>query len=491
MPPETIMTDQQRSRPRALPAIIGGQRVDRCAGGELLFDTPTGARFVLPRLGSPEAARLLGQDRHVLGDIPLQDVLAFLNRAGKNWKSAEYIRRRLYVRQLQDLLGYSEKAADAEADRIAILLTSHARMYDLIEAELGSRFILDEWVPREESQVKALPRGLVVHILPGNVPLAAAISIVRGLITKNVCVAKVGATDPLTATALALSFVDLDPHHPVTRALSVVYWPRDCPQGRRVTQGADAVCAWGGNDAIRWARHNARQDAPVSCFGPKQSLALVDASVDPVQAARGLAHDVAIYDQQACFSVRRVFVTGPVEPFLAELRTAMELHAELLPPGVITSDQGARIQLARREELFLGAEVDGDDQLAWTIVKCPAPEPDADHPLGRIVFVHPVESLTEAYPFADPTVQTVAGSPWEVLAEHRDPLARRGVSRFVELGLVNLFRIGGAHDGVNPLQGLVRMVGTEAPGGVFGKGMVVKLDETSMLQAGTLKDLVL
>ncbi len=476
---------------RRLPIVIGGERIDRTSPGFHYFDTKAGVNFTLPKLADPEARRLLVQNREALAGLALQDILTFLNRAGKNWRSGEYIRRRLYVRQLQDVMGQSAEAAEAEADRIAILLNSHSRMYDLVEAELGSRLVVDDWVWREDSQIRALPRGLVLHILPGNVPLSAAFSIVRGLITKNVNIAKLASADPLTAVALALSFVDLDPHHPVTRSMSAVYWDHDSAVGVRITQGADAVCAWGGSDAIRYARRTARDDAPVTCFGPKQSLAIVDASVDPAQAARGLAHDVAVYDQQACFSTRRVFVTGPVEQLLTALRSAMREHAELLPPAVISADLGARVQLERRTEAFLGSDVEGDDGLAWTIVVCPPPEPSADHPLGRILFVHPVSSLSEAYPFANADVQTVAAAPWELVLEHRDEFARRGVSRLVELGLAHLFRIGGTHDGVNSLQGLVRFAGTEASGQVFGKGMVVRLDETSMLKAGTLKDLVL
>ena len=364
-------------------------------------------------------------------------------------------------------------------------------MYDIVEAELGSRFVVDDWVAREECHVKALPRGLTVHLLPGNVPLACAMSIVRALITKNVCVAKVASGDPLTAVALALSFVDLDPEHPVTRAVSAVYWARGSDVGTAIAGAADAICAWGGGDAIRWARTHSRDDAPVACFGPKQSFALVGADADPRKAARGLAHDVAIYDQRACFSIRRVFVEGPLEPFLEELRAALDDHAELLPMGRVSDDEAALVQLARREELFLGAEVTADEGLEWTILVGPPPRDDVDHPLGRMIHVHPVQSLTDAYAFAGPDVQTVAASPWSVLLEHRDELARRGVSRLVELGLVHLFRIGGTHDGVNPLQSLVRMVGTEASGEVHGKGMVMKLDETAMLRAGTLKDFVL
>lgn len=474
-----------------MPIVLGGTRRTRGKEGEYEFVSRTGAKFSVPKLTADDVAAICDQDRYLLADVPLQEILSFINRAGKNWRSDEYPRRILYVQQLQDILGYSEKAANAEADRIAILLNSHARMYDMIDAELGSRYIVDSWVPREEGYVRAFPRGLALHILPGNVPLSSALSLVRSLITKNVSVAKVGSTDPLTATALAMSLVDIDATHPVARSMNVVYWEHDSPEGLRITGSADAVCAWGGQEAIAFARRNAHDDAAVTCFGPKHSMALVDASVDPAEAARGLAHDVVIYDQQACFSMRRVFVTGPIEPFLTELRAALEQHTDLLPPGTITFDRAAHIQLSRQLDLFLGNDVEGDESLAWTIVTGPPPQAVEDHPLGRVIYVHPVESLRESYRFASPSLQTVAASPWSLLPEHRDELARRGVSRFVELGLAHLFRIGGTHDGVNALQGLVRMVGTEASGQVFGKGMVMKLDETTMLEAGTLKDLVL
>lgn len=485
------MSTEAPARVRALPIVLQGRRMARSPAGEHRHVFPNGSAVSLPRLGPDDVDALLAQDRHLLTDIPLQDILAFLNRAGKAWRSDEFGRRRIYVRQLQDLLGYSAPAAAAEADRIAIVLNSHSRMYDLVEAELGSRFVVDTWVPREEAWVRALPRGLVLHVLPGNVPLATALSLVRALVTKNVSIAKMGSTDPVTATALAQTFIELDPDHPVTRSTSVVYWDHESVEGRRLVGDADAVVAWGGNEAMKYARRHSRDDALVTCFGPKQSFALVDANGDPRRAARGLAHDVAIYDQGACFSIRRAFVTGPADLFVAELWRALDAYADLLPVGVLGPDRAAHVQLSRRTELFLDRDVTFSRALDWTVVVCDPDEVPTEHPLGRVLYVHPVASLSESYRFANPTIQTVAASPWSLLGQHRDELARRGVSRFVELGLVHLFRIGGTHDGVNSLQGTVRMVSAEAPGDVFGKGMVLPLDETAMLEAGTLKDLVL
>lgn len=474
-----------------VPAVLAGARACGQQEDVAEFVSRTGARFSIPCLRAKDLHSILEQDRAAIANLPLQEILAFLNRVGKQWRSTEYPRRRLYVRQMCTVLGYSKEAAEAEADRIAILLNSHVRMHDMIEAELGSRFIMDDWVVREDCKVRALPRGLIVHILPGNVPLSGAISMVRSIITKNLSVVKVSSSDPFTAVAMALSFADVDQEHPVTRAMNVTYWNHDQQVGRDVVHSADAVVVWGGGEALRFARANAHEEASMTCFGPKHSLALVDTSAGVGDAARGLAHDVTIYDQQACFSMRRVFVRGPLDPFLEQLHFELDRHSRLFPSGQLTADRAAQIQLGLRLDEFLGSDVEIGANREWALAVGPPSAMPVEHPLGRVLYVHQVESFSEVYSFIDSSVQTIACSPWSVVEEQRDELARRGVSRLVELGLAHLFRIGGTHDGVNPLQGMVRMISAEASADVFGKGMVLRLDESKMLEAGTLKEFVL
>lgn len=474
---------------RPMPFVIGGRRIDSVSDGEVIVRSPSGVDVSFPAFGRDALEQVRSASRDSLIDLPLQSILSFLNRVGKNWKSEEYPRRRLYIRQLQDLLGYSELAASAEADRIGILLSAHARTYDVVASELGSRFVLDDWVAREETWVRAFPRGLSVHILPGNVPISGVISILRGLVTKNQCVAKAASADPVTPCALALSFLDVDPEHPVSRATSAVHWRPDDEAAGRLISEADAVCAWGGQEAIRWVRHHAAEETPVVPFGPKRSFALVGTGADVHEAARGIAHDVVLYDQRACFAIQRVFVEGDPDPLVDALRPALDEHCRLIGPARQSEDEVARVELARLEDAFCGGQIHSGG--LWTVVVQPVPDYDSEHPLGRVLYVHPVQSLEEVYPLAGPDVQTVAASPWSLLERHRDAFARRGVSRFVEVGLSNIFRIGGTHDAQNPLQGLVRMVSVEAPARVHGKGMVVVVNQTELLKAGKLKELVL
>jgi long-chain-fatty-acyl-CoA reductase len=450
--------------------------------------TISGSSLSLGRIDAALARRLLGVDRSLLADTPTQEIIAFLARCGALWKNDEYARRRLYIRHLSEVVGYSTAMAEAEADMIGSLLSAHWRLRDVLAVELANPHVLDRWIAREDCEVRAFPRGLVVHLLPGNVPISSVVSVLRAVLTKNVSVAKVASGDPVTALALALSFMDVDAKHPVARSLSVVYWPQGDPLGAGVVEAADAVCVWGGDRAVRWARDHAGPEAALLSFGPKRSLALVARDADVERAAIGLAHDVCAYEQRACFSLHQVFVEGPAEPFVDALHGALRRYDGILPRSGLSDDELAMASLERLAHEFAGSRVHASEQ--WATITCP---PLAVHALpgARTVYVHPVDDLREAVPWVDRDVQTVAAAPWEALLALRDDLALRGAARFVEIGLSNLFRLGGTHDAVQPLAGLVRLVATESPAAVHGKGMVLPLDQTELLEHRSLKDLIL
>lgn len=440
-------------------------------------------RTALP-VATPELVDLvLSQDPLLLTDVPLQEIVNIVHRVGRYWRDHEYPRRRLFERYAVELLGYSEEAAVREANWIAVILSSHWRLYDWIAAELGSRYILDEWVPREECRIRVFPKGRVLHLLAGNVPLAGVVSVLRALVTKNVSVIKPAASDPVTPTMLALSFLDVDPAHPVSQSLNVLYWPPGHALGDLVATACDAVCAWGGLDAMRWARRAGRWDTEVLCFGPKRSIGVVGADADLDHAASAVACDAVVEDQRGCFSLRQVFVESRSAEFVRSLAKSLEEFSELLPTGRPSFDVNAAVSLARLEQRCLGHPTVSADDGSWSVT-CADPNDMPDHPLGRTVFVHADCSPARVAHFLSPDVQTVGVMPWSLAEDHRDEWAKRGVSRLVELGMMSIFRVGGSHDDMYPLQRLVRFVSTESPSANHGKGMTIAIDQVALLREG-------
>jgi long-chain-fatty-acyl-CoA reductase len=475
------------------PIIIAGQRVESTGAGDLELRTRTGEIIHAPALDQATVDRILAEPRAQLADVPLHEITAFLHNVGHNWKSKEYARRRIYERHLCRYYGYSEKMAETEANWIALLLSSHYRIYDTLAAELGSWHIVDDWVAREEAYVRAVPRGRALHILPGNVPLSCIASVIRAIATKNVSIIKASSDDPMTPLALALSFIDTDPVHPVSRALSVVYWQggTEGELERQLLGDSDVVCAWGGEPAIEWAKRNARAETEVLAFGPRRSVAVIGRGGDRRKVARALAHDVAMYDQRACFSVQRVFVEDLSDELMAEIERAFALYDTLLPRGRHDFDERADLALSSLEAEFHGARVVHPDARSWSIiVEPPDRERAARHPLGRTLHVHPVADAAQVVEHVGPDVQTVAVYPADLAPRLRDALARRGVSRIVELGMNNVFRVGGAHDGMYPMQRLVRLVSMELPARVAVKGIVVPIDQTTFLEENRFTEFV-
>jgi long-chain-fatty-acyl-CoA reductase len=450
-----------------------------------------GATVELPRLTPGMVEQCLAQDRFLLRDVPLQEIIAFLHNVGKNWKSKESSRRRIYIRDLVRYLGYSPKMAEHEADWIAMLLCSHYRICDVLDTELGNRHLLDRWVPVEEVELRAFPKGRSLHILPGNVPVAGVISVLRALVTKNICVVKASSRDPITPTALALSFLDVDSKHPVAKAMSVVHWAgsEESPEIRRIFSASDVICAWGGADSIHWASQVAGESAELIKFGPRRSLAIIGQGADIRDTARHIAHDVCMYDQRGCFSVQRIFVDSQIaSALMSELEQAFKLYENLFPKGNPDFDECAAWSLARLEALYSASAVRHGSSQEWLIV---AGAPSVDmHPLGRTLYVQTFESLAEITPHVDHTIQTVAVTPAPLGRELRDILGAAGACRIVDCGLANVFRLGGTHDGMYPMQRLVRMVSHEASRTVHIKGIPMRIDQTRFLEEEMFEELI-
>ncbi|ACH63403.1 aldehyde dehydrogenase family protein [Aliivibrio fischeri] len=468
---------------KCIPMIINGmiQDFDNYAYKEVKLNNDN--RVKLSVITESSVSKTLNIKDRI--NLNLNQIVNFLYTVGQRWKSEEYNRRRTYIRELKTYLGYSDEMARLEANWIAMLLCSKSALYDIVNYDLGSIHVLDEWLPRGDCYVKAQPKGVSVHLLAGNVPLSGVTSILRAILTKNECIIKTSSSDPFTANALVSSFIDVNADHPITKSMSVMYWPHDedmtLPQ--RIMNHADVVIAWGGDEAIKWAVKYSPPHVDILKFGPKKSLSIIEAPKDIEAAAMGVAHDICFYDQQACFSTQDVYYIGDNLPlFLSELEKQLDRYAKILPKGSNNFDEKAAFTLTEKESLFAGYEVRKGDKQAWLIVVSPT-NSFGNQPLSRSVYVHQVSDINDVIPFVNKNrTQTVSIYPWEASLKYRDKLARSGVERIVESGMNNIFRVGGAHDSLSPLQYLVRFISHERPFNYTTKDVAVEIEQTRYLE---------
>ena len=441
-----------------LPFILNGLIVEPKADA-VEIDYSGDVRVRMPRLTERDFSAL-AENREPLHTLTLADVSRYLANAGANWFNPDYPLRREAVDLACRITGYSEPMLERDYSLIGDYLMYPNNFYDLLSAELFDSRILDEWVTNQVARIRAFPRGRVLHVMVGNVPMAGIYSIVRSVLTRNHTVVKLPARDPVTCIYFIRSLIDSNPPgHPISRALSVGYWDRDSPLWEPAIASADLVCGWGQGPSLQSIKRKIPQGVPFLEFGPKRSFAVIhaDDATTANEAALRVAHDVAVYDQEACFSPQRVFVLGDERRFLQALPKWFRQQQRFLPKGEVTPDIDTHLLRTKLEARYRGWEVI-DDESGWSIIVCRDPFAAAEHPLSRTLFVHPIRRIEDIVPFIDDETQTISAYPFHDRAERlADIFCAHGSVRLCEAGTVSHFRQGFTHDGLYALQHFVRL----------------------------------
>ena len=193
---------------------------------------------------------------------------------------------------------------------------------------------------------------------------------------------------------------------------------------------ARLVVAYGGEATIDALQAAATRR--LIAFGPKLSLGWVGADADLDRAARGMALDIALFDQRGCLSVEAVLVEQTAaEPFAEALAKALSAMATELPPGRSDAAERAGVRLAREDADLRALPWYGDALDTGTVIV----ETDvriSPSPGLRTVRIHGVSEL--------PTLVDSNGRLQGIAFAGRMPATVRrafeqaGVSRFAPAG---------------------------------------------------------
>ena len=167
-------------------------------------------------------------------------------------------------------------------------------------------------------------------------------------------------------------------------------------------------------------------------FGPKLSLGWVGADADLEKAARGMALDIATFEQRGCLSVHAVFAApGIAADFATALTAALVELATELPAGRGSAAERAGVRLAREDADLRALLCHGDALDAGTVILESNDRIDPSPGL-RTVRIHGVSEL--------PTLDDWNGRLQGVAVAGRMPASVRrafeqaGVSRFAPAG---------------------------------------------------------
>lgn len=407
-----------------------------------------------------------------LFDVPLSEILEFLEATGEamrrdaNGHLERCVERICATNVLPRAIVQGNVAMAAD-------YLNKERLLEYATANLGDARLLDDWVERIDSTgrrslTRAFPPRLV-HVLPGNSPVATIQSIAMGAIVKAVNVFKMGSSDPFMAVAMLRTMLDVDAHHPVPAAMSAVYW-RGGDETVESTlfrpQYFDKIVAWGGGDAIRNVIKYLMPGLQLVSFDPKTSISMIGREAFSSEQALAdavarTASDVGMTNQEACVCSRLQFIEGQpdeVDRFCAMLQVKL---AEL--DGVQGKAPPLPVEIAEEVETlkFIGDDfsVWGEPNGSGLVVR--STEPVDFHPINKTANVVHVQALEDAIKYVNVATQTVGVYPFERARSLRNALASCGAQRIVRLGEAGGQSIGAPHDAMFILNRFVNWIVNE------------------------------
>src|SRR5262245_27371619 len=468
-----------------IPIIIRG-RIIEPGDDAIEFGGRAGARFRSP---DPKnyAADLVLKDPSALRDLhdtPIDDIIDFLAELGPRLTLENPLMHTAFRLALE--------AGDMTEPVLRPIYEQFPAMFDRdrlsgqIDRKVGKAY-LDGWVEqgrpgRSTIRLRAIGTRQL-HIIAGNVPITAGITVIGAALTKGDCLIKTPSNDPFTAAAIVRSMIELDPSHPVTKHFAVAYWKGGDEQVERQVirpSRIEKLTAWGGMASMTHIQKYLVPGIELIAMNPKLSISVIGReALDGARAMAEAAHGIALMagrmNQTACSSTRVVYVEcGDDEDDLERLeQLGRAVHKAFLDLPAHESTAPKRANLELEDELGAIAlddefyRVIGDTSSAGVVVSRTADEPVefADRLENRIVNLVPVPDIAKVPRWVSEETQTVGIFPERLRVQLREALALHGVQRIMPLGESLTMgtvdpeqTLGLPHDGTEPMRRMVRWV---------------------------------
>ncbi|HNW43028.1 MAG TPA: acyl-CoA reductase, partial [Elusimicrobiales bacterium] len=185
--------------------------------------------------------------------------------------------RKAALAHLKEHITFSEPVIDKSLDVIPEILDKGA-LVKRMNMELFLPYALEAPMERRgyEGLLRALPKGVVLHVGAGNVFLGILDSLVIGLLTKNVNIIKLSSTGSRFMNLFMDALREADTLGVLAGSVAVLSWKGGSEElEKAVLKNVNAVFVWGGYEAVQSYRKIAPIDVRVEGFGPKTSVGLV------------------------------------------------------------------------------------------------------------------------------------------------------------------------------------------------------------------------
>jgi hypothetical protein len=382
-----------------------------------------------------ELVSVLHQGAGTLREIPAEDLLAAWGDTVATFLRPGSLERRALDPALARLCGLSRDGLRAG-----------------LEAVLGGMRREPAAVLASRVRQAASEAGPVLVVLASNLPGLAVQPLLPALLLRRPVLLKSPSAEPLFAPAFLTALARREPR--LAGAVAAATWPGgDAELEAPILFKVGTVLAYGEREALDDLER--RAPGKVIGYGPKTSLAVIGAEVDPYEAAEGLARDIALFDQRGCLSVAAVYAEGDAAAFAERLGDALAELARRWPPGPSTRPVTAAVQHLRLEAEMRGLWQSSLPLRDGTVIVDPDPQL-CPSPGLRTVRVHPLDDLSRLAGLLEPWRGRLQGAALAGEGAWRlEPaLTGLGISRCAPPGELQSPDATWHNGGVNPLEAL-------------------------------------
>ncbi|MBI4801756.1 MAG: AMP-binding protein [Elusimicrobia bacterium] len=432
----------------------------------------------LSRLGEQARAKTAG-----IKGASREYILDTLSKAGKMFADKNSGYRKAALKHLAENITFSGPMIEKSLDILPEILDKNF-LLKRMSLELFLPYAMETAVERRgyDGLVRAVPKGVVLHVGAGNVFLGIIDSLILGLLTKNVNLVKMSSSGSRFANIFVSALKEADEKGVIAGSIAVVNWKGGkAGLEEAILARVDSVFVWGGYDAVASYRQKAPIHVRVEGFGPKTSLGIVFESAVQNEGYAAVASkavlDVGLWDQAACSSLHTLYLICPdrskfdktAGSFLAAAKKEFSDFQRELPQGRLSPDEQVEItrarELAKVDKALGAARCESSFPATdWTVIYEKDPVYRVS-PLNRVLYVKCVSSLEEIKTNIAPFkgyLQTVGvagniGERKKVL----ETLYEAGIARVVRLGRMLDGANGSPHDGIFPMTALVNWIGIE------------------------------
>jgi hypothetical protein len=350
----------------------------------------------------------------------------------------------------------------------------------LVDAQMG-RDYLEGWVPQDLGEGKVLNvrafGARAVHIIAGNSPGIAFLTILRTALTRSDSIIKLPSNDPVTAVAVMRTMIDVDPSHPVTRHVSAAYWKGGDERVEAAIyqpRNIEKIIAWGGFSSISHITRYLQPGIDLITLDPKHSGSIIGAEAlendESIEEAAGLAAlDIGVMNQELCASARVIYVIcdehDPKQ--MAQLNRLGErilAAVQALPPTISTAAKEVNHELqeqlagiALQDDFFKTYRTADDRAGAVVVSQMDEVVEFSDILSQRTANLVPVASVEDALKRITAASQTIGVYPDALKLQIRDALAIQGAQHIKSLGK-DVGGVNGPQDGLQVERRMLRWI---------------------------------